>query len=616
MNNTILIVQLADLGDLVLATPALAALRRARPDAHITLLAAQHTTPLLDGTGLVDDIIAFDKSTFNGTRAFFRPANLRRVLRLRQGRYQAVVFLHHFTFWGGTLKFALIAFASRATRRIGLQNGKGWFLNETVPDGGFGEAHQAQYWLSLVARLGASPAPHPAQVAIDRMAVLPAPPPAAQRVVIHPGGGGYSLARRWSPEDFAQVADALHARWGVDIVLVGGPNDDTARVKAAMRHPVHDLTGQTTLAQLAGILAAADLFIGAESGVMHLAAAAGTPLVAIFGPGNPAAWGPWTPNGQQIVVRSAPLCSPCSYVGHSIGLREGCPARTCIRMVTPDSVIDAAERLLRRDPPEEAAPRTSARDRRPDQRLTLLNIPVDAITYAEWLDQIREWVRAGEPARQVCTVNPEFVMMAQHDTLFRSILNRAALCVPDGVGLLWAARWLRSPLPERVTGSDGLPLIAEHAAREGWRLFLLGAAPGIAHKAADVLRERFPGIQIVGAYSGSPAPEEEDEIAAMVNASGAHLLFVAYGAPKQDAWIARNLPRLNVQMAMGVGGSLDFIAGVIPRAPLWMRRAGVEWLFRLYLQPRRIGRMMRLPRFVMAVLLRERRRPRSHSDPG
>ncbi len=199
-------------------------------------------------------------------------------------------------------------------------------------------------------------------------------------------------------------------------------------------------------------------------------------------------------------------------------------------------------------------------------------------------------------------------MTARRDPNFANILRRAALCVPDGVGLLWAARRAGQPLPQRVTGSDGVPIIAARAAEQGWRLFLLGAAPGIAERAADILRARHPGIQIVGTHSGSPAPEEEDAIVARVNASGADILFVAYGAPAQDKWIARNLPRLRVAMAMGVGGAFDFIAGVVPRAPHWMQRLGLEWLFRLVRQPWRARRMLRLPRFVLAALL-ERQPP-------
>src|SRR5690606_37338007 len=132
----------------------------------------------------------------------------------------------------------------------------------------------------------------------------------------------------------------------------------------------------------------------------------------------------------------------------------------------------------------------------------------------------------------------------------------------------------------------------------------LGAAEGVAAEAATILSRDYEGLEIVGVYSGSPAPEEEANIVEMVNQSGADILLVAYGAPKQDKWIARNMPRLKVKMAMGVGGSFDFIAGRVPRAPEWMRDYGLEWVYRLYKEPWRIGRMLRLPRFIVAVILR------------
>jgi N-acetylglucosaminyldiphosphoundecaprenol N-acetyl-beta-D-mannosaminyltransferase len=271
-------------------------------------------------------------------------------------------------------------------------------------------------------------------------------------------------------------------------------------------------------------------------------------------------------------------------------------------MITAAQVLLAARALLRGDEP----PRQLRHRRYPlfERRIRILGYAVDAITYEEWLTRIDSWVHdsnADRP-RHVCTINPEFIMIARQDPNFSHILDRADLCVPDGVGLLWAARRQGTPLPERVTGSDGVPIIAARAAERGWKLFFLGAGPAVAERAAEVLRARHPGLQIVDIYAGSPAAAEEDAIVERVNASGADILFVAYGAPGQDAWIARNLPRLRVKMAMGVGGSFDFLAGVIPRAPQTMQRFGLEWLYRLYLQPWRIGRMMRLPRFVLAVL--------------
>ncbi len=238
----------------------------------------------------------------------------------------------------------------------------------------------------------------------------------------------------------------------------------------------------------------------------------------------------------------------------------------------------------------------------------VLGVPVHAATFESLLASIAQWIAQRTPTRQICTVSPEFVMIAQQDAEFMHVLRQADLCVADGVGLLWAARYLGRALPERVTGSDGVPLIAERAAQEGWRLYLLGAAPGVAERAAEALRTRYPNVQIVGTYAGSPAFQEETAIVERVNASGADILFVAYGAPQQDTWIARNRARLHVHVAMGVGGTFDFLAGVVPRAPRWMQRLGLEWLFRLLRQPWRWRRMLRLPRFVWAVL-RYRERP-------
>lgn len=230
----------------------------------------------------------------------------------------------------------------------------------------------------------------------------------------------------------------------------------------------------------------------------------------------------------------------------------------------------------------------------------ILGVRVDNVTTVEALELMERFVAEGRP-HQVVTVNPEFVMEAQRNPEFRVVLHEAHLALPDGAGLLWASRLLGRPLRERVTGSDTLPLLAQMAARRGYRLYFLGAAPGVAEKAANVLRAANPGLKIVGAYAGSPARDEEDAIVARVVATRPDFLFVAYGAPRQDLWIHRNLTRLGVPVCMGVGGTFDFIAGVAVRAPLWMRRAGLEWLHRLWREPWRWRRMLALPRFALAV---------------
>jgi N-acetylglucosaminyldiphosphoundecaprenol N-acetyl-beta-D-mannosaminyltransferase len=237
----------------------------------------------------------------------------------------------------------------------------------------------------------------------------------------------------------------------------------------------------------------------------------------------------------------------------------------------------------------------------PIPALYILGVRVDDVTAGETLTLIEQFVAERAP-HQICTVNPEFVVQAQQDRAFRDVINRAALCLPDGVGLLWAARRLGHPLRERVAGSDLVGQIAARAAQRGWRLYLLGAAPGVADKAAEVLRARHPRLVVAGTFPGSPAPDEEDAIVERIRAARPDVLLVAFGAPAQDVWIARNQPRLQAPVAIGVGGSLDFIAGVAQRAPAWMQRLGLEWLHRLIREPWRWRRQLALPRFVWQVL--------------
>lgn len=236
--------------------------------------------------------------------------------------------------------------------------------------------------------------------------------------------------------------------------------------------------------------------------------------------------------------------------------------------------------------------------------VSLLNVRVHAVTLAQVLDWVEAAVSERAP-RQLCTANPEFLVAAQSDAEFREVLNRADLVIPDGIGLVWAARWRGHALPERVAGSDLVVSIAERGAAHNWRIFFLGAAEGVAERAAALLQARYPGFSVAGAYAGSPRPEDEAEIVARITAARPDILFVAYGHPKQDKWIARNRERLGVPLCLGVGGAFDFIAGVVPRAPQWVQRLHLEWLYRLWRQPWRASRIFdAVVRFPLAVLFR------------
>lgn len=579
----ILAIQWADIGDLILTTPALSALREAHPSAHIALLTSPHAAPIVQNTTLVDAVYTLPRYAQMGEM-------LNCFWQLRGEKFDTLIFFHHLSTRAGAWKYATLAYLSGAKRRIGLDNGRGGFLTERVPDTGF-ERHHTAYWLSLVGLLGANPAPRPCVVARETYPLSVTSP----YIVVHPGSGGYSLARRWDVEKLALTTERVAALHKAQVVVVGGAGDDGAALLSHLKIPALDLTGKTSLPQLADVLAGATYYLGSDSGVSHLAGAVGTPSSVVFGPTNPTAWHPWNLQTRSAVVRSGVACSPCSYYANTLGNPSGCAARTCMKLVTVEQVVETAK-----------LPTTEANMTKllpmPNPSISILGLPVHPMTYDRLLEQIGEWVRRKDRAHQICTINPEFMMTAQTDPIFKALLLRSDYNVADGVGLLWAAKHLGHPLPARVTGSDGVPLIAERAAQAGWRLFFLGAAEGVAQTAADILTSRYPALQIAGVYSGSPRPEDEDDIVARINASRADILFVAYGAPSQDKWIARNLPRLNISLGIGVGGSFDFIAGIVPRAPIWMQRAGLEWLFRLIRQPWRAKRMLKLPRFVLAVL--------------
>lgn len=235
-------------------------------------------------------------------------------------------------------------------------------------------------------------------------------------------------------------------------------------------------------------------------------------------------------------------------------------------------------------------------------RCRILGVRVDRVTALETLDRIASFIAEGGP-HQIVTVNPEFVMAARRDPAFRAVIEAADLCLADGVGLLWAGRILGRPLPERVAGSDLVPQIAMLAAARGWRLFLLGARPGVAARAAEALQRANPGLRVVGTYAGSPGDEEAPAVIELIRAKRPDILFVAYGAPAQDLWIARHRAALQTPVMMGVGGAFDFLAGVTRRAPRWMRQAGLEWLHRLICQPWRWRRMLALPHFAARVAM-------------
>ena len=257
------------------------------------------------------------------------------------------------------------------------------------------------------------------------------------------------------------------------------------------------------------------------------------------------------------------------------------------------------------------------------QRAHVLSLPVDNVSLADTARIVERWAvraRTGSadeqdsvvpPAMsQIVTLNPEIAMLARRDPVLRQAIREAELVVPDGTGIVLAS-WLGDlRLGNRVTGVDVLEMCAHDSARTGYRVMLIGGEPGIAAEAARQLVARFPGASVSAADCGPVGDDTADVILDIIHRSAADVVFVALGAPAQERLIHAIKSRASAGVAIGVGGAFDYIAGKAPRAPRWMRAGGLEWIFRLIVQPWRWRRMLALPAFVLAVLVDRARVPK------
>jgi N-acetylglucosaminyldiphosphoundecaprenol N-acetyl-beta-D-mannosaminyltransferase len=228
----------------------------------------------------------------------------------------------------------------------------------------------------------------------------------------------------------------------------------------------------------------------------------------------------------------------------------------------------------------------------PRPSIAILGVPFDNVTKSEAIELVERMIASRQP-HYLVTPNVDFLVQARRDVELRRILFEAHLVLCDGTPLVWASRVLGNALPERVAGADLVPLLIEMAAKKKYRLFLLGATPQSSQRAVARLQEKYPGLIIAGHYSPpfNPLLEmDHEEIKRRIAAAKPDLLFVSFGCPKQEKWVAMHYRNLAVPVTAGVGATIDFLAGQVKRAPLWMQRSGTEWIFRLAQEPRRLFR--------------------------
>lgn len=239
----------------------------------------------------------------------------------------------------------------------------------------------------------------------------------------------------------------------------------------------------------------------------------------------------------------------------------------------------------------------------PTKKVNILGVKVDMIDIAGAADRIMGFFNE-ERLHTVFTPNSEIIMAAYRDPEFCKMLNSADLLTADGIGVVYASKILKRPINERAAGYDIARRVLEKLNYTEHKLFLFGGKPGVADEAAANLRKEYKELNIAGTRNGYFKPEEEEEIVDQINASGADIVFVCLGAPKQEKWINAHKNELRVKVAMGIGGSLDVFAGRVERAPDFWCKIGMEWFYRLVKEPWRAGRMLDLPKFAATVIMK------------
>src|SRR5688500_6890609 len=234
-------------------------------------------------------------------------------------------------------------------------------------------------------------------------------------------------------------------------------------------------------------------------------------------------------------------------------------------------------------------------------RVEILGVQVDNLSMTDTLNILEEFVTEGKP-RLIVTADAAGIVAAQTDAEWRKIMNDADLVTPDSVGVLWASKRAGNAISDRVSGVD----LVEKLVSKGYRCFFLGAAPGIAEKAKEVLTTKLPNAQIVGVRDGFFNESQEADLVAEIKRAGPQVLFVAMGIPKQEKFIARHMHAIGAAINMGVGGSFDVLSGTVKRAPLALQKMRLEWLWRLMQNPKKWKKVAALPKFWLMVLTSRR----------
>lgn len=389
------------------------------------------------------------------------------------------------------------------------------------------------------------------------------------------------------PKRIAGALDAVSSRQGTDMLFIPFqlPEDAEfcAEVSALMKSKTDMITREHTPREILGLIGTLDLIIGMRLHSLIMAASAFVPSVAIdYDPKVSALAG-------ELGIRTAAL--DLSVEQFSMVFSSCWEGREKIKAGLAEKVRTARERA------QMNFRILSGLIDRIDSKIYLFGAKIDNMDMSSAVSRIDGFIKSGSP-HLVLTPNPEIIMAAQKDKELMEIINSADLGIPDGIGIVAASKILRTPLPERVTGIDLMLNILELAKQKNYSVFLLGSAPGVAEQAAKNLQ----GVKIAGTHDGYFKDADDSRIVELVKNSKADILFVGMGAPRQEKWLAKHYKEMGAKVNMVVGGSMDVISGKVSRAPEITQKLGIEWLWRLAKEPKRIKRQLNLVRFLGKVL--------------
>jgi N-acetylglucosaminyldiphosphoundecaprenol N-acetyl-beta-D-mannosaminyltransferase len=398
---------------------------------------------------------------------------------------------------------------------------------------------------------------------------------------------GYAF-RAWPGLDFeavAKIVDEANRRFKGTTVLIPFHHKTDVHVAeqiaARMRTPAIVFSQTTLPSDILGVVGELDVLIGMRLHSIIFASTQKTPFIPVSYDPKVGEFAKQVDVKELLYIDNLKVDSVLDRIGKALGGSENS---------MDSSAIDELRLKARQN---SSMAKQLLRERQ------VIGIRFDALEMDEAADVIEQYIKKKKP-KLVVTLNAEMIVMAKSDQRFRSILKKADLLIPDSIGIVWAGK-----LRARVPGVDMVEELAKRASAKRYSIYMVGSTEGVAQKAANELTQRYPGLEIVGARSGYFTKEQEKKMIDEIRNIKPDILLVGLGMGKQEKWIVEHLNELNVPVSLGVGGSFDVIAGETRRAPMWVRNAGLEWLYRFIQQPTRVKRMMALPRFVLMVM-RER----------